>query len=71
MGTGCHRDRADVDFVVKEYTRKMQSPGGSDMQRLKWLGRYLKGAPRAVMWVGGQDDVQIIDIFIDADEAGC
>ena len=58
------QDRADISFAVKECTRKMQSPGGSDMQRLKQLERCQKGAPRAVMWFKEQDDLQIIGTFI-------
>ena len=42
-------DRPDISNAVKELSRIMSRPTKDDMQRLKRLGRYLKGKPRLVM----------------------
>eukprot|EP00959_Pyramimonas_sp_CCMP1952_P001627 33437-Pyramimonas_sp.AAC.1 len=41
-------DRADLGDAVKNLAKYMQAPKQCDMSRLKRLGRYLKGRPRAV-----------------------
>ena len=50
-------DRPDIAYAVKELARHMSSPRRGDMQRLKRLGRYLKGKPRLQQiycWQGRQ-----------------
>ena len=42
------QDRADVQYAVKELCRRMSDPDEANMGRLKRLGRYLRGKPRAV-----------------------
>ena len=41
-------DRVDIQFAVKELTRRMSRPTQRDMTRIKRVARYLKGAPRVV-----------------------
>ena len=43
------QDRSDIGFAVKELSRSMAKPTECDMAKLKRLGRYLKGCPRAVL----------------------
>ena len=38
-------DRADIAFAVKEQAKAMSKPTVGDWERLKRLGRYLKGKP--------------------------
>ena len=42
------QDRGDIQFSVKELSRKMSSPTSGDWIALKRLGRYLLGRPRVV-----------------------
>ena len=49
----------------------MSSPTQEDQNKLKRLGRYLKGRPRAVLLYPWQDAVDTIDIYSDANWAGC
>ena len=39
-------DRPDLRFATKEVARLMSTPCSMGMDRLKRIGRYLKGVPR-------------------------
>ena len=65
------QDRPDIQFAVKELCRSMSSPKREDWNRLKRLGRYLSGRPRAVGVYPWQDSPQIVDVYSDANWAGC
>ena len=43
------QDRADLQFAAKECARGMSKPTRGDQLKLKRIGRYLKGRPRAVI----------------------
>lgn len=47
------RVRADIQFVLKECSRRMARPRTSDWALLKQAVRYLKGYPRIVFSAGG------------------
>ena len=64
-------DRADILYASKEVLRGMADPGEADMERLKRLVRYLKGAPRLVSLIPWDADPSWIDVYVDADFAGC
>jgi hypothetical protein len=42
-------DRIDIQFAAKECARKMSDPTVGDWNKLKRIGRYLKGCPRYVI----------------------
>ena len=63
--------RPDIAETTKELARYMQDPKPSDMERLKRLGRYLKGRPRGVFIFREQVLPTSIDIYVDSDHAGC
>ena len=39
------QDRCELQFAVKEFSRRMQQPNTKNMQALKRLVRFLKGSP--------------------------
>ena len=65
------QDRADIQFATKEISRKMSEPTRADWEKLKRLGRYLKGAPRATNTFAYRDEKPEIEIWTDTDFAGC
>ena len=65
------QDRADVQYAVKELCRKMATPAAGDLKKLKRLGRYLIGKPRAVALYPWQATGAAQDVFSDANWAGC
>ena len=65
------QDRADVQYAVKELCRRMSDPDEESMVRLKRLGRYLRGKPRAVSRFVWQTCPRTQDVFSDANWAGC
>ena len=64
-------DRAECQFAIKELCRDMSSPTEVSWSRLVHLARYLLGRPRAVLEFPWQEEVTQIDIFSDANWAGC
>ena len=65
------QDRTDLQFAVKERARGMSKPTRDDQLKLKCIGRYLKGRPRAVIVFNKQQLVSYVDVFGDSDWAGC
>ena len=64
------QDRPDIKFAVKELCRCMSSPTVEDQAKLKRLGRYMKGRPRAVLLHPWQEAVDTIDVYSDANWDG-
>ena len=64
-------DRPDIAYTVKELARHMTSPRNEDWQRLKRLGRYLKGRPRLQQLFVWQNGPVILKMYNDVDWAGC
>ena len=65
------QDRADIQYAVKELCRRMSDPDENCFNRLKRLGRYLRGKPRAVSRFPWQTCPGTQDVFSDANWAGC
>ena len=63
--------RPDIAFATKECARSTQAPATNSMKKFKRLGRDAKGSPRAIVWFHWQWDPLHLDIFTDADWAGC
>ena len=64
------QDRCEVQFAVKELSRRMQ-PNTKNMQALKRLVRFLRGSPRCLVVYNRQAEQPIVDVFTDRDWAGC
>ena len=64
-------DRPDIQFSVKEVARRMARPRWSDWALLKRLARYLVVAPRCVTHFAWQHPQTSVDVYVDADWAGC
>ena len=65
------QDRPDLQFPVKELSRRMATPRHADWQLLKRIARYLIGAPRAVVQYCWQSTPSVLDAYVDSDWAGC
>jgi len=65
------QDRGDIQYAVKELSRRMSSPDNQDWIALKRLGRYLLGKPRMVTHYKYQNSMDTITVSVDSDWAGC
>ena len=65
------QDRADIQFAVKDFARRMATPRSGDMELMKRLGTYLAGTPQAVSMYPRQSEPIQIDTYVDSDWAGC
>ena len=64
-------DRPDLAFPAKELCRRMRSPGKTDLEALRRLGRYLLDSPRVVyVFPWGSIGDQLV-VYADTDFAGC
>ena len=64
-------DRADIQYAVKEICRGMATPTRGGWRKLKRLGRYLVGKPRAILRYDLQERQDRLTGFSDSDWAGC
>ena len=64
-------DRGDIAFSVKELMRFISSPCENNLIALKRVARYLVTAPRLVQWYKWGPMGDSIDIYVDANWAGC
>ena len=64
-------DRADGHFAITELCREMSSPREGSWIALKHVVRYFKSRPWAVLQIGWQEDVSVIDIYADTNWAQC
>ncbi len=65
------QDRTDVQYAVKELSRKMATPTKGSWEKLKRLGRYLKGRERVILEYDYQKNTNCINVWTDTDFAGC
>ena len=64
-------DRPELSFAAKELCRRMSSPRQCDLQALRRVCRYLRGAPRVVYEFGWQPAGGALQVYADTDFAGC
>ena len=64
-------DRPDIAYAVKGLARHMASPSNGDWQRIRRFGRYLKGTPRLQQIYNWQHEQSVLNVYTDADWAGC
>ena len=65
------QDRMDIQYSVKELTRRMSAPDSKDYEALKRLGRYFVGRPRVIINFDNQNRPKHLDCWVDTDWAGC
>jgi hypothetical protein len=65
------QDSPHLQYSAKEAARHMSSPTMGGWQRLKRLGRFLKGKPRCVQYFRRQRLVAKLIVKVDSDHAGC
>jgi hypothetical protein len=65
------QDRPDIGVACKDLARHMQLPNEADLVKLKRLGRYLKGRPRAAFRFKRQPLAKELLVTVDSDHAGC
>lgn len=64
-------DRPECQFSTKEVCRFMSAPTKLSVEALKRFGRYLVKYPRLVFMHPFQKSIDGIDVYVDADHAGC
>ena len=64
-------DRPDMAFAAKEVLRDAHAPTELTENKLKRIGRYLKGAPRLVINYPWQKWQGVCDVCTDSDHQGC
>ena len=64
-------DRPDIQYAVKEVCRDMSNPMKKSIKKLRRIGQYLKSKPRMVWKYKTQAKVDTIDLYTDANWAGC
>ena len=64
------QDRSDIQFAVKELSRKMSSPDEDDWPRVKRFAQYLVHTPRIVVKFNYQKGNGLVTAWSDADWAG-
>ena len=64
-------DRPDICFSVKELCRSMPTPTRSSWTRLVRVVKYLQRNPRFVLKYDFQEAVNELDVYSDANWAGC
>ena len=57
-------DRPDIQQAVAEIAKRMPAPCAPEFRLLKGLGRYLRGAPRAVQLFMWQDDPEELVAYV-------
>ena len=62
-------DRIDLQFEAKDCARKMARPTTIHWQRLKRVGRYLRGCPRGVISYPFHDEPEFLTAMSDANWA--
>jgi hypothetical protein len=64
-------DRPDIQYSVKEVCRDMSKPTSGSLRRLKRIGCYLKRKPRLIWKFDTQEEQYIMNVYTDANWAGC
>ena len=64
-------DRPEIQYATKEACRAMAKPTRAAWRKVKRIGRYLKGRPRAIQVFKFQSLPHKIVVAVDSDYAGC
>ena len=63
-------DRSDLQYAAKECCKHMASPKVGDWERIKRVGRYLRGRPRCVQIFRWENASSKLEGYADSDWAG-
>ena len=64
-------DRPDIEFAVKELCKTMSAPTAQSWAKLIRVVKYLKKQPRLVIHYDWQEDDHELQVYSDANWAGC
>ena len=64
-------DRPDIQQACRELAKGMSSPTQAHWKALKRMGRFLKHRPRLVQHFRNQKSITDLEVWCDADHAGC
>ena len=65
------QDRPDLQVLAKELAKGLKSPTKAHWMMLKRGARYLRNRPRLIRLFPNQTSLSRIDVWCDADHAGC
>ena len=64
-------DRPEMMYASKEVCREMSDPSKGGLDKLVRLGKFLAGRPRVKWEFPNQEQQSTIDVYVDANWAGC
>ena len=64
-------DRPEMLYASKEVCREMSEPSVGGMDKITRIGKFLAGRPRVVWEFPNQEQQSSIDVYVDANWAGC
>ena len=65
------QDRPEMMYASKEVCREMSDPSEGGLGKMTRIGKFLAGRPRVIWEFPNQDPQDTIDIYVDANWAGC
>ena len=64
-------DRPDMLYASKEVCREMSKPSVAGLDKITRIAKFLSGRPRVVWEFPNQEFQDVIDVYVDANWAGC
>ena len=64
-------DRPDMLHASKEVCREMSKPSIGGLEKMTRIGKFLAGRPRVIWEFPNQEPQEVIDVYVDANWAGC
>ena len=64
-------DRSEMLYESKEVCREMSDPSAAGLGKVTRIGTSIAGAPRVLLEFLNQESQDVIDIYVDANWAGC
>ena len=64
-------DRPEMLYASKEVCREMSQPSVGGLEKMVRIGKFVAGRPRVVWEFPNQDQQEAIDVYVDANWAGC
>ena len=65
------QDRVSIMYASKEVCREMSDPSEGGLGKMTRIGKFLAGRPREIWEFPNQEKQDVIDIYVDANWAGC
>ena len=64
-------DRPEMMYASKEVCREMAAPSVGGLEKMVRIGKFLAGRPRVIWEFPNQSPPDTIDVYVDANWAGC